>query len=292
MLVEGYAEPVPEAEIQLRDNSVCHIPHHPVLNFNKPGKIRVVFDCAARVGGVSLNNQCYSGPDLTNRLFDVLLGFRQYDHALMADAEAMYLQIRIPEYDINSLRFLWDVNESETRRVESRMTSHLFGAVFCAASSPYTLRKAVDQFALNDEVKRTVHHSMYVDDLLKSFKTEQEAVEIGLGSKTAFKKGGFNLPKCLSKSDKVLNQKPDKEKASPSKLMTKQPESRALGIKWDINSDSFYYFSSLSYPTNRIVLSQLASVYDPLGLVAPIIHKGKIIFQKYMIVILFQFGSK
>ena len=144
MLVEGYAEPVPEAEIQLRDDSVWYIPHHPVFNVNKPGKVHVVFDCAARVGGIYLNDQCYSGPDLTNCLFDVLLGFRQYEHALTADVEAMYLQVRIPEYDRNSLRFLWDVNESETRRVEYRMTSHLFGAVFCAASSTYALRKAVD----------------------------------------------------------------------------------------------------------------------------------------------------
>ena len=125
---------------------------------------------------------------------------------------------------------------------------------------------------------------MYVDDLLKSFKTEQEAVEIGLRCKTALKKGGFNLTKFSSNSDKLSNQIPDKEKASPSKLMTEQPESRALCIKWDINSDLFYYSSSLSNPkaviTKRIVLSQLASVYDPLGLVAPIIHKGKIIFQK------------
>ena len=126
------------------------------------------------------------------------------------------------------------------------MTSHLFGAVFCAASSTYALRKAVDQFAINDEVKRTVHRSMYVDDLLKSFKTEQEAVEIGLGCKTALKKGGFNLTKFSSNSDKVLNQIPDKEKASPSKLMTEQPESRALSIKWDINSDSLCVFCSSS----------------------------------------------
>ena len=100
MLVEGYAEPVLEAEIQLIDDSVWYIPHHPVLNVNKTGKVRVVFDCAARVGGVSLNSQCYSGSDLTNRLFDVLLGFRQYEHALTADVEAMYLQVRIPEYEI------------------------------------------------------------------------------------------------------------------------------------------------------------------------------------------------
>ena len=102
MLVEGYAEHVPEAEIQLRDDSVWYIPHHPVLNVNKPGKVRVVFHCAAHVGGVSLNNQCYSGPDLTNCLFDVLLGFRQYEHSLTADVEAMYLQLRIPEYYASS----------------------------------------------------------------------------------------------------------------------------------------------------------------------------------------------
>jgi len=36
-----------------------YLPHHAVQNVNKPGKIRVVFDCLAKYGGTSLNeNSC------------------------------------------------------------------------------------------------------------------------------------------------------------------------------------------------------------------------------------------
>ena len=44
-----------------------------MLSEAKPGKVRIVFDCAAKYEGVSLNNQCYKGPDLNNKLVDVVL---------------------------------------------------------------------------------------------------------------------------------------------------------------------------------------------------------------------------
>ena len=107
MLAKGYAEPVPESELCLKDGSVWFLPHHAVVNEAKPDKVRVVFDCAAQQSGVSLNSQCYQGPDLVNKLIDVLLRFRQYEYGIMGDIEAMYLQVRVPQCDRNALRFLW-----------------------------------------------------------------------------------------------------------------------------------------------------------------------------------------
>ena len=140
MITNGYAESVPEAELLKDDGTVWYLPHHPVVNDSKPGKVRPVFDCAAKLYDVSLNNECYQGPNLVNPLVGVLSRFRLYPYAIMGDIEAMYLQVRVPECDRNALRFLWF--DGETAR-EYRMTSHLFGRVWWACSSAYALRRIV-----------------------------------------------------------------------------------------------------------------------------------------------------
>ena len=50
-----------------------YLPHHPVFDDKKPGKIRVVFDAAGTCNGTSLNKVLLTGPDLLNNLVGVLL---------------------------------------------------------------------------------------------------------------------------------------------------------------------------------------------------------------------------
>ena len=83
------------------------IPHHAVINPNKPGKTRVVFDCSAKYKGVSLNDNLLNGPDMVKRLIGVLTRFRQEQVAIMADVEAMFHQVMVADEDCNYLRFLW-----------------------------------------------------------------------------------------------------------------------------------------------------------------------------------------
>ena len=175
----------------MRDESVWYLPHHCE---SKPGKVRVVFDCAATYAGVSLNNQCHQGPDLNNKLIGVLLRFRQYPYAVMADIESMYLQVKIPIYDRNALRFLWG-ERGEVK--EYRMTSHLFGGVWCVSSSTYTLRKTVKDFPTNELIKDTVHRGFYVDDMLKSVIEPSEAWSVVNDTKWVLRRGGFNLTKFV-----------------------------------------------------------------------------------------------
>ena len=74
---------------------------------NKPGKTRVVFDCAAKYGGTSLNAQLPTGPDLTNSIVGVLMRFPEKRVALLAGIECMFHQVRVPpDYQV-AFRFLW-----------------------------------------------------------------------------------------------------------------------------------------------------------------------------------------
>ena len=68
---KGYAERVPEEELNLKDGRVFYLPHHGVFNPTK-GKLRIVMDCSAQYNGISLNNRCLQSPDLVNKLLHVL----------------------------------------------------------------------------------------------------------------------------------------------------------------------------------------------------------------------------
>lgn len=103
---KGFASEISPEE-KSASNSTWYIPHHAVLHPNKPGKVRVVFDCSAESHGVSLNSKLLSGPDLTNNLVSVLLRFRTENVAVVGDIEAMFHQVRVTPSDRDALRFLW-----------------------------------------------------------------------------------------------------------------------------------------------------------------------------------------
>ena len=84
-IAKGQAEKVPKEELDKDNGRIWYLPHHPVTHRLKPDKTRIVFDCAAKFNGESLNQHLLTGPDLTNSLVGVLIRFRQEPIAVVAD---------------------------------------------------------------------------------------------------------------------------------------------------------------------------------------------------------------
>ena len=73
---KGFVVPVSPHDSKNRSDREWYVPHHPVLNPNKPGKVRRVLNCASKFHGKSLNNSLLVGPDLLQNLLFVLMSFR------------------------------------------------------------------------------------------------------------------------------------------------------------------------------------------------------------------------
>lgn len=98
MLFNGHAEKVTSIPEQIHTSErIWYLPHEVVITDIKTDKLRVVFDCAARLKGKSLNERCKQGPDLVNKSL----------HAIQADIESMYHHVRITLDNRGVLRSLW-----------------------------------------------------------------------------------------------------------------------------------------------------------------------------------------
>ena len=104
MLEKNYAEIIPNQDMYNNQNCrIWYLPHHPVPK--KDNSIRIVFDCASKFRGYSLNDCAYQGPNLNNKLNNVLMRFRRYHYAMTADISSMYNQVKVPLVDRDALRF-------------------------------------------------------------------------------------------------------------------------------------------------------------------------------------------
>ncbi|XP_039303404.1 uncharacterized protein LOC120357308 [Solenopsis invicta] len=93
-------------------------------------------------------------------------------------------------------------------------------------------------------------------------------------------KGGFELHKWNTNVVDTKEKDPNKNK---SVNLHKLEESKLLGIRWNPSSDAFHYeveSRDEKRTTKRTMLSQICKLFDPLGLVGPIITLAKILMQK------------
>ena len=276
--------------------------------------MHVVYDASARSDGPSLNECLHTGPKFNQHILDILLRFRHHRVALTADIEKAFLMISVAEHDRDVLRFLW-VNDIAKYPPEI-CTLRFARVVFGVSSSPfllnatikYHLEQCLDSYP--DLVPNMIE-STYVDDIVTGASSEDEAFRLYSEAKDLFRCGGFNLRKFLTNSQQLQRRSNDAEsthiskatrpgednpsyldetyvKATLGNLQQSQPEkSKILGVRWNPYSDRLVFdvtkiarLAGSLEPTKRNVVSTIGKFYDPLGFLAPVIIRFKVLFQK------------
>ncbi|XP_058840949.1 uncharacterized protein LOC131696424 [Topomyia yanbarensis] len=284
----GYAHIVTKEELANSDpRTVWYLPLGIVLNPNKPGKVRVVWDAAAKVDGISLNSMLLKGPDLLASLPTVLYGFRQRQIAITGDIKEMFHQIAIRPQGRQAQRFLWRDNSTQPIQ-EYVMDVATFGSTCSPCSAHYVKNRNAEEWKdIHPQAAMAIIDNHYVDDYLDSVDTEEEAIRLALEVKTVHAKGGFHIRNWLSNSDAVIKQIGDcgSEASKCFTLDKTTGAERVLGMIWLPNEDVFTFavkFRDDIQPLledSRKVLRVVMSIFDPLGFVAPFVVHGKCLIQ-------------
>ena len=97
--------------------------------------------------------------------------------------------------------------------------------------------------------------------------------------------GGFHLTKLTSNDRRVLETIPTEERTKELRSLDLNhhciPVEKALGFHWHVESDKFSFRITIKEKplTRRGILSTIGSIYDPLGIAAPVLLPGKKILQ-------------
>ena len=128
----NFSNPAPE--------NIWYLPHHPVTNPNKSGKIKRIANAPYGFKKFLLNKNFLSGCDLLNNL---VLSFRHFRVAVIADIEAMFMQTFIRTANQSCYRFVWPTKKSIQ---QFQHTCLIFGAKFTPTTALYMLQQTAKDF--------------------------------------------------------------------------------------------------------------------------------------------------
>lgn len=285
----GHMSVVPPEEVTKPSNPVYFIPHHSVVKESSTTtKLRVVFDASASTTtGLSLNDCLMVGPQLQDHIADIMLRFRMHKIAFTADIAKMYRQIRVPEKDSDLQRILWRSEPSQPIK-EYRLLTVTYGT----ASAPYQAVRCLQQLAVDEklrfaEASKIVLQDFYVDDTASGSPNLEEAKSVVKELQDLCMSGGLQLRKWTTNSQELLETIPEelRETSSLVELQHHDPTIKTLGVYWNPQTDKYLFKINLppdmpGRNTKRIILSDIAKIYDPLGWLAPVVIVCKIFMQE------------
>uniref|UniRef100_A0A1I8NTT6 Reverse transcriptase domain-containing protein n=1 Tax=Stomoxys calcitrans TaxID=35570 RepID=A0A1I8NTT6_STOCA len=165
---------------------------------------------------------------------------------------------------------LWRENDTDEIK-----TYKLNTVTYDTKPAAFLAIRAMHQLAIDEEenfplVSKVVPRDFYVDDMLSGGNTIAEVEEIRHQVAALLKKGEFLFRKWCSNDPHALRDVPTED-------------CKTFGLTWDPQSDNFIFsftpIDDCKVVTKQSILSSIASLYDPLGLIGPVITKAKMFME-------------
>ncbi|GFY11580.1 uncharacterized protein TNCV_4230491 [Trichonephila clavipes] len=236
-------------EIKVDGSGVAfYMPHHGVYHPEKSTtKLRTVFNASSpSTSGKSLNSIQFNG-GLVQDLFSIMARFRKHKYAFTTDIEKMFRMVNIHPEKACLQRILWKKGIGEPIK-----TYELTTVTYGTLSAPYLATRTLKQLAM-DEANNfsleapVVLSDCYMDDILSGSESIEEVIELQHQLIEMFKTAGMHLHQWFGNLPEITSNLQEIEQQRPTSF------------------------------TKRMVLSTIARIFDPLGLLGPIITWAKIV---------------
>lgn len=268
-----------EVKDNIEPEGAYYMPHHGVYKPEKSTtKLRTVFNASTLTSsGKSLNSIQYNGGVIQDDLFSLLVRFRKHLFAFTADIRQMYRMINVDESQRHLQRILWKEDVNEPVKVY-QLNTVTYGTV----SAPFLAMRTLKQIAIDEgknfPIAATVlSNDLYMDDILSGANTLEGAKTLQHQLIEILKTAQMSLHKWCGNTYELI---PTTEKEYD---FASSDEVKTLGIAWKAKTDCFNFKVDVVdnvNPTKRSVLSVIARLFDPLGLLGPVITKAKIFMQR------------
>ncbi|XP_031638124.1 uncharacterized protein LOC116350465 [Contarinia nasturtii] len=264
-----------------------YIPHHAVIKEDRvTTKLRNVFNASQKSSnGNSLNDVLYPGPVMLADLVAILLNWRCHRIAFCADIQQMYRQIRIHPDDITYQRLFWRKNFDE--EIQEYCMNRL---TFVTNFAPSFAIMGLHYLAKNEEAKfpqgsEIIRNDTYMDDTISGSSTTESALRDQHETIEILNSAGMNLRKWASNAPELLQSVPEEHRVDFGKnvSLTKHESIKTLGTFWNTSTDTFHFQLSIDCSskqfTKREIMSTICRLFDPLGIISPVISRAKILMK-------------
>ncbi|XP_066145931.1 uncharacterized protein [Euwallacea fornicatus] len=282
----GHANYIPFSSVTNSPTNRFFLPHHCVIrNDSATTKLRVVFDGSMKsTTGVCLNDLTHKGYPIQPDLFDILIKFRTFRYVFTADIEKMFRQILVNPNHRFLQTILWrDSPEEPLKFIELATVTY---GTNCA---PFLSTRCLQDIATKNQeqypfASKALLNHCYVDDILFGSNNLNNLLEAHSQLTSCLKTAHMTLHKWSSNSTEFLKIIAEENPNPNYVLMPEGSSNKVLGLSWNPNIDSF----SIIIPeirikekyTKREVLATIASIYDPIGIINPIVVSAKLIMQE------------
>jgi len=214
-------------------------------------------------------------------LLYILARFRTYNYVLSADIEKMYRQILVTKNHRSYQRVLWRANSTQPIQ-NYQLNTLTYGTVPASYLATACLEKLAEvEYENYPDACLSIVRNFYMDDYLGGAMNKSEALKLRDDLTAIMKNAGLVLRKWMSNDSDLIA---DVQCTSGGvRAVGDTRSTKILGLNWNSDNDVLLYtvrqIDDKLITTKRKILSEIATIFDPLGLLGPVIVNAKLIMQ-------------